>query len=248
MFVREDSGDVAVLRMAHGKVSALDSEFCESMRHELDRLRDGAAAAVVLTGTGTTFSAGVNLFKVLEGGVEYGRQFLPLMEGFLRTLLVFPKPLVAAVNGHAIAGGCIIAAAADHRVMTRGTGRIGVPELVVGVPFPPLPLEMVAARVSPIVLRDLVYSGRTVLADEAVSLGLIDEVVEAEDLIERSVAIARQMSAIPTSAFALTKRGFTDGVLDRVRAASKRNDAVSEAWLSPDVRAAIDRYLDSLRR
>ena len=75
------------------------------------------------------------------------------MEAFFQTLLTFPKPAVAAVNGHAIAGGCIIAAACDHRVMADGTGRIGVPELMVGVPFPSLPLEIVGSRVPASVFR-----------------------------------------------------------------------------------------------
>jgi enoyl-CoA hydratase len=221
MFVREDRTDVAVLRMAHGKVSALDPEF---------------------------FSAGVDLYRILRGGADYVRQFLPLMEHLFRALLVFPKPLVAAINGHAIAGGCIMAAAADHCVMANGGGRIGVPEVVVGVPFPSLPLEMVAARLSPAVLRDVVYSGRTVEADAAVSIGFVDEAVDAEDLLDRSIAIARQFAAIPSATFALTKRNFTDAVLRRVQASRITNADVVEAWASGDVHEAIRRYLDKTIR
>ena len=96
--------------------------------------------AVIVTGSGSSFSAGVDLFRVIKDGPEYGRRFLPVLDDFLRAALTLPKPMVAAINGHAIAGGCILAAACDHRIMTEGNGRIGIPELAVGVPFPALPL------------------------------------------------------------------------------------------------------------
>jgi enoyl-CoA hydratase len=244
MFVREDRNGIAIVRMAHGKVSALDAAFCEAMTSELDRLDHEPARAVVLTGTGSAFSAGVDLYQLLDGGADYVRHFLPLMERFLRALLVFPKPLVAAINGHAIAGGCIIAAAADHRVMARGSARIGVPELAVGVPFPRLPLEIVASRLSPSVLRTLIYSGRTVQPDEALSLGFIDEVVDAGRLMDHAVSVALQLSAIPAQTFALTKRAFTEPVLERVQGAVARNSEIVDAWLSPEVHTAIRGYLD----
>lgn len=244
MFVREDAGEIAVLRMAHGKVSALDAAFCEAMAGELDRIEKDKPRALVLTGTGSSFSAGVDLYQLLGGGPDYVRHFLPMMEHFLRTLLVFPKPLVAAINGHAIAGGCIIAAASDHRVMARTTARIGVPELAVGVPFPRLPLEIMASRLSPTVLRTLIYTGRTVQPDEALAVGFVDEVVEPERLMERALVVAQQLGAIPLQTFALTKRAFTETVLERVRASVESNIDVVEAWLSPEVHAAIRRYLE----
>jgi enoyl-CoA hydratase len=232
MFGREDRGDIAVIRMAHGKVSALDPAFCEALTAELERLDQQPVRALVLTGTGSAFSAGVDLHQLLNRGADYVRHFLPLMETFFRALLVFPKPLVAAINGHAIAGGCIIAAAADHRVMARGTARIGVPELAVGVPFPSLPLEIIASRVSPALLRSLVYSGRTVQPDEAVAVGFVDEVVDADRLLERSVAVAQELGAIPATTFALTKQAFTSAVLQRVRHSVDHNLDVVEAWLT----------------
>jgi enoyl-CoA hydratase len=208
----------------------------------LAQLEKGDQRAVVLTGTGSAFSAGVDLFRLLDGGADYVRQFLPAMGRFFRALVVFPKPLVAAINGHAIAGGCIIAAAADYRVMTRGRGRIGVPELVVGVPFPRLPLEIVSARVSPAMLRTLIYTGCTVEADEAVTVGFVDEATEADRLMERALAVAQQLGAIPATTFAMTKRALTAPLLDRVSHAD--DSQVIEAWDSETIHAAIRSYLD----
>ena len=243
MITREDSDGIAVLRMAHGKVSALDTEFNIAFVRELNRAAESDSRALIITGTGSAFSAGVDLFKVLDGGRDYLRDFLPSMTLFFMTLLTFPKPVVAAINGHAIAGGCIIAAACDYRVMAEGTGRIGVPELAVGVPFPVLPFEIVRARVTPTNFRHLVFSGRTVQAEEALQLGLIDEVAPPDVVLTRARAAAEQLTLIPAVTFALTKRSFNEPVLERVRNAASLNDEVLESWASPAVQAQIRAYL-----
>jgi enoyl-CoA hydratase len=244
VITREDSGEIAVVRMAHGKVSALDTGFCDALVREIDTIAAGSAKALVLTGTGTTFSAGVDLFQVLNGGADYLAKFLPAMQRLFRALLTFPKPAVAAVNGHAIAGGCIIAAACDHRVMADGSGRIGVPELVVGVPFPTLPFEIVLARVSHAAFRRLVYFGSTVLPHQAVELGLVDEIAPADVLIARAREIAQQLACIPAVTFALTKRTFTASLLDRVSASASLDADVVVAWRSPDVQNRIKEYVE----
>jgi enoyl-CoA hydratase len=181
---------------------------------------------------------------VLNGGAEYLKQFLPAMEGFFRTLLTFPKPAIAAVNGHAIAGGCIIAAACDYRIMAEGSARIGVSELAVGVPFPTLPFEIVRARVVPQQFRDLVLTGRTVQPQEALALGFVDEVAPFDVLMARAQHAAERLAEIPAIAFALTKRTFTDPLLERVRGAASLNADVLEAWESPAVQARMRAYVE----
>jgi enoyl-CoA hydratase len=243
MFTREDRDGTTVLRLAHGKVSALDVELCKALSAELTTLAS-SPAAVVLTGTGSAFSAGVDLIRVLEGGAAYLNVFLPAMETLFRTLLTFPSPLVAAINGHAIAGGCIIAAASDHRVMADGNGRIGVPELLVGVPFPTLPFEIVRARVSAAHFRGLVLTGRTVLPSEALTVGFVDDVATPDRLLPQALEAAARLSQIPPVAFALTKRAFTDPILMRVDAARPLNDEVLAAWESPAVQNRMRAYVE----
>ena len=244
MIIREDSGTIAVLRLAHGKVSALDVDLCQALVRELGEIAASDARALVVTGTGSAFSAGVDLFRVLDGGAAYLRQFLPAMEAFFKTLLTFSKPAIAAINGHAIAGGCIIAAACDYRVMAEGSGRIGVPELAVGVPFPALPFEIVRARVLPTPFRDLVFTGRTVLPSEAIAVGLIDETAPADVLMTRAAHAAEKLAEITPVTFALTKRAFTEPLLERVRAAATLDRDVFEAWESSVVQSRIRAYLE----
>jgi enoyl-CoA hydratase len=246
MIIREDVNDIAVIRFAHGKVSALDVDFCTAVVAELASVSSSGARALILTGTGSAFSAGVDLFRVLKGGADYLRLFLPAMEGFFTALITFRKPLIAAINGHAIAGGCIIASACDHRVMAESTGRIGVPELVVGVPFPALPFEMVRARVSMAKFRELVLSGRTVAADEALTLGLVDEVAPADVLLTRALHAAKHLITIPPISFALTRQAFAEPILERVRKSGSLNDEVIAAWSSAEVQARMRAYVEQV--
>ncbi len=235
---------VAVLRMRHGKANAIDLEFCEALTARLDECRQAPTAAVVITGDGRMFSAGVDLRRVLEGGAEYVHAFLPAMIKTFELVFSYEKPVVAAVNGHAIAGGCILACAADRRIIARQAGRIGVPELLVGVPFPMAALEIMRFAVAPTHLQALVYSGATVPAERAPEWGLADAVVEPEALLDHAVGVAAEMAAIPADVFAFTKRQLREPALARIRDAGPRADrAVQQTWESAATLEAIGDYV-----
>jgi enoyl-CoA hydratase len=244
MIERKDSDGIRVLKLAHGKVSAMDIELGEALTAEFKAASDPSVKALIVTGTGSSFSAGVDLFRLINEGPDYARRFVPVLDQFLLATLTFPKPVVAAINGHAIAGGCILAAACDHRIMTEGAGRIGIPELAVGVPFPALPLQIMAARVADGPLRDLVFSGRTVQVDEAKTMGLVDEKCPVGMLLDSATEVARKLASIPPGAFALTKEAFYSPILERTRQLADLNARVSDAWLQQHTYDTIRAYLD----
>ncbi len=244
MIERKDAGGIRTLKLAHGKVSAMDIELGEAFLNEMQDALDPSVKAVILTGSGSSFSAGVDLFRVLKDGPEYGRRFLPVLDNLLRAALTLPKPMIAAINGHAIAGGCILAATCDHRIMSEGAARIGIPELAVGVPFPALPLQIMSARVADGPLRDLVYTGRTVLIDEAKALGLVDEKCPSGMLMDRAMEIAERLLAIPAGAFALTKQAFYTPILERTKQLADMNARVVDAWLQQHTYDTIRAYLE----
>ena len=244
MIERKETNGVRILKLAHGKVSAIDIELGEALLRELDDAAAAPIRAVIVTGSGSSFSAGVDLFRVVHDGPDYGSRFLPVLDAFLRSALTLPKPMVAAVNGHAIAGGCILAAACDHRIMVEGSGRIGIPELAVGVPFPALPLQVMAARLSDAVLRDLVFTARTVQVDEAKALGLVDDKCPNGMLMDRAMEAAERLAAIPASTFALMKEAFYTPILDRAAQLAGLNARVIEAWKQPATYDTIRNYLE----
>jgi enoyl-CoA hydratase len=240
-----ERGAVAILQIAHGKANALDIELCEAIAARFDALRTAPTTAVVITGQGRMFSAGVDLLRVGEGGAPYLRRFLPALHRLYETVFFFPKPVVAAVNGHAIAGGCVLACCADRRIAARDAGRIGVTELLVGVPFPPMAFEVMRFATAPQYFPDVIFSGATFPPDEALQRGLLDEVVEANVLLERAVAAAERSAALSPVAFAMTKRQIRQPVADRVAGDGVRLAAEADViWTAPATLARIQDYVN----
>ena len=243
MIERTTSDDgILTLRLAHGKASALDLELLESLALAVAEAGASDARAVILTGTGSIFSAGVDLFRVVDGGREYNERFLPALSRLLLDLFSIPRPLVVAVNGHAIAGGCIFTLCGDYRLMAQGNARIGIPELLVGVPFPGTVVEVIRYAVPPQHLQMLMYTGRTVPPDEALRLGIIDEVTD--DLPARAEAVARQLAALPQDAFLLAKRQLRDKAIGRAKHFANETDpTVLDQWSDAATLTRIREYL-----
>jgi enoyl-CoA hydratase len=241
--VNHDNG-IVILHMRHGKANALDTELCVALKDALEQSQS-TAKAVVLTGEGKIFSAGVDLVRLLESD-DYRRALLQSLAQVLDRLFFYPRPVVAAINGHAIAGGCILACATDHRVMVQETARIGAPELLVGVPFPALALEIMRASAAPHHLQQLMYRGLTCEPAQALAWGLVDELVDKEQVLARALERAREFADIPTRSFELTKLQTRLPSRERlVSSATQEADAqVLQAWNSPEVVTAIRHYVE----
>ena len=241
--IKSDAG-IAVMTLTHGKANALDIEFCEALAARFMELRKSDATAVVVTGQGKIFSAGVDLKRLSEGGADYVRKFLPTLHKLYHTVFNHPKPVVAAINGHAIAGGCVLACCADRRIMARESGRIGVTELLVGVPFPALAFEIVRFAVPPRHLPEFTLSGATYATDVALQRGWIDEIAEPGDLIEDAVAVAQELALLSPAAFAQTKAQFRQPVAERLKQSGEATDKkVTAIWTAPATLAYIRDYV-----
>lgn len=237
---------VAVVTMHHGKVNALDIEFCEALAAHFQELAvSSGTKAVVLTAQGKAFSAGVDLLRLSNGGADYIRKFLPSLHKLCDAVFFHPKPVVAAVNGHAIAGGCVLAACADRRVMARGPGRIGVTELLVGVPFPTLAFEIVRFAVPPQYLAEVIYSGATYDSDAAMQRGWIDEIAEPAELLEDAYALAQELAELSPAAFAQTKAQMRQPIAERVAASAAATEkVVTDVWAADATLRYILAYVE----
>ena len=237
-------GDVAVLRMTHGKANALDVEFCDALADTLAKAGAGAARAVIVTGSGNIFCAGVDLVRISAEGAPYVRKFLPSLHRLFDAAFNLPKPMVTAVNGHAMAGGCVLACCADVRVAARGNGRIGITEILVGVPFPALAFEVMRYAAKAQYLPDMTLTGATYLADEACERGLVDQVVEPVELMDRAMTEAKRLAALPAATFAATKAQLHQRVSDHMAQHGARIDArVEQIWTSDETLANIRAFV-----
>src|SRR3954466_4588638 len=196
----EKHDDVAVVRLEHGKVNALDLELLRAISETMRSV--AAADAVVLTGAGNAFSAGVDLRRIADGGVAYAEEFLPALSEAFLAVFDCPRPVVAAINGHALAGRCVIAAAADVRLMSGGS--IGLTELLVGVQFPTVPLEIARYAFGPSAAR-LALTASAYDVDDALRLGLGAEVPSPDALLPSAVARAAALAQLHGDVYATTK-------------------------------------------
>ncbi len=246
MIHSERRGPVTILKMDHGKVNAIDVEFLQALADSLAEVeKAGPDGPVVLTGTGNIFSAGVDLFRLLKGGESYVDQLLQSLTESLLKLFTLPRPVVASINGHAIAGGCVLACACDYRIMAKGNATIGVPELRVGVPFPGVALEIMRFATSRERLQELLYLGKTYTPDEACQRGLVDEIVDAESLIDRACDVAESLAQIGVESFAVTKRQLRAPSVGRIAQHPRDEPEVVQIWKAPETHAAIRSYLDA---
>ena len=241
MLETEDRSGVTVLRLQHGKVNALDTELLRAITAAMRDL--DPASAVVITGHGSAFSAGVDLKRIVDGGQPYVREFLPALTEMFLAVFNHPGPVVAAVNGHAIAGGCVLAAACDVRLMSGG--RIGLAELTVGVPFPTVAIEIMRHAIGP-AAGNLVLTARLLDPGQARSIGLIHDVEAREALLDSAVALAQAMAKTPAEVFSLSKRQLQLPARSAMDGHDADEVTIAAGWESSGTRDAIAGYLASL--
>lgn len=233
--------NVTVIALSHGKVHALDLELVDALATAFRDLPPNEPA--VLTGTRRAFSAGVDLKRMSDGGASYARQFLPRLDEMFLAIYDHPGPVVAAVNGHALAGGCVIAAACDYRLMSQGT--IGLVELSAGVPFPSSAIEIIRGAAGPFASR-LVLSSAGITPETAHTIGLVDELSPAETLLDAAVAHAARLARIPPAVYTLTKRQLQGPTRERIAAARALDPTIAGHWASDEVQGAIRQRLQEL--
>src|SRR5262245_12506192 len=215
-------------------------EFCEALTARFAEI--SSARAVVMTASGRTFSAGVDLMRLLEGGAPYVRKFLPMLSNMFAAVFSHPAPVGAASNGRAIPGRWLLACAADKRLMARDGGRIGVTELLVGVPFPPVAMEIMRCAAAPQFFADAIFGGATYAPAEAVARGFIHDVVEPQALLERAVAAAKALAALPPKAFALSKQQTRAPALEAMQS-PELDAAIAQIWTAPETLERVRDYV-----
>jgi enoyl-CoA hydratase len=220
----ESRSGTALVTFDRPPLNAFDLGFMDELHAALQQLaREPPSAGLVLSGAGPAFSAGVDFKLVPRYGPQDARAMLERVNSCVTLLYGLPTCTVAAVNGHAIGGGLIMALACDARLAADASMRLALTEITAGIPYPACPMEVLRGELEPSGRRRLVLSGEAVSAAQALELGLVDELVPPGELLDRAVELARSQAG--AASYALVKQQLKGEALARMTAiVRERND------------------------
>lgn len=248
----ERRGRVAVVTMNTNKVNAQNREFFADLHETFDRLEtEYNECPVVLTGQGQRFSAGLDLgehFPIFARDSDGVTEWFALYRATNMRLFTYPRPVVAAVNGHAFAGGLVTAGVCDKRIAAAGDFRFSLNEVLIGIPMPAVYVRMLGyAWGEPVSARVSLF-GETFSTEQALEIGILDEVVPAEELLERTVAAAGSIPPDCIEQYAFTKRAAQAATLRDIAELADPLDRELGKWFTTDsAHHAHRRYWQDLK-
>ena len=247
MILTFEHEEVRELRLNRPPVNALSPELIATLLHAVRMAPQEGKRALVLSGSPGMFSAGLDvpiLLKLDRPAMDaVWRDFYELM----KALACSPIPIAAAITGHAPAGGTVLALFCDWRVAAEGDSKMGLSEVQVGLPVPPVILSALRRLVGARQAERLAVSGLLISPANAAALGLVDEVVPAEQVLGRALKWCQDLLALPQFATALTRRqARADLVAEFARDIDHELAEVSSLWWGQETQAALHRMVEQL--
>jgi len=225
--VPSKSDGVAAVKIDKGKVNALNVTVVSELYEVFRGLEtDESVRSVILTGTGRFFSFGFDIPECLSYSKDKFKGYVDAFTEFYRYLFRFPKPVVAALNGHTVGGGCAMAIACDHRLMIDGKAKITLNEIGVGLSVFAGITAILVYCIGSKKAQEVLFSGRMYSAREALQIGLVDEVVQEELLDARALEVAREYAGRDSAAFASIKNLLKNPVSEQI--ALREKDSIKE--------------------
>ncbi len=198
---------VAEVVLSRGTANAINEALVDELRRCFEELAaDADVNAVVLTGNGNFFSFGLDVPEFLQYAKDDFIRFVTKFADLYTYIFLYPKPVIAALNGHTVAGGCMLATACDYRVMVSGKARISLNEIKFGSSLFPGSVEMLRYCTGPRNAEIVAYTGAKYSAEKAKGLGLIDQVVSQKDLTESAAVAAQEFARRYSPAFESIKK------------------------------------------
>lgn len=242
------SEGLATIRLAGIHGNAINDDLLDGIESALRRAtQEGTVRGLLLASAGKLFSPGLDL-QILSGFDRSTMEaFLAKFSRCMLSLYTYPGPLVAAVSGHAVAGGCVLAMTADRRILRRGA-RIGLNEVKVGVPLPWGVAQMMREGIPPQRVEEVCLLGLNYADEAAVAIGLAHEVLEPEGFEDAARARLADLAEKEAGAFARTKEYLRADTVARIRAGEEqRRGEFLDCWFSPGTRERIASIVAGLR-
>ena len=234
-------GHVTELRLARAPVNALNPALCNALTQALAAALANGAQGIVLSGGPKVFSAGLDVPYLLSLGDDQAALLAAWTDFFdaARALLNSPVPVVAALAGHAPAGGCVLALCCDYRIMAEGPYRIGLNETQVGLAAPEGIQSLMARVVGPHRAERLLVAGAMPDAAEALRIGLVDELTGIDDVATRARVWLEELLQLPRKPMLETRRIARADAVDCLRDERIDLPRFVVAWMEPDTQAGL---------
>ena len=239
----------ALVTLQHG-ANALDDELLGALGSEVEALVAAGAPPLVLhSAHPNIFCPGLDLKKLDGRGRDDLRRLIEQFAALLRRLATYPGPTVAALSGHAIAGGCLLALACDRRVMARAGARLGLSEINLGIPVPAGAITMLLALYPTRAVEQLVLEGDGLGSERAVELGFVERLAERDAVLDEALRVANHLGSRPAAAFAEAK-GFLRAAMASAMAARDAHEIERflDHWFDPATQDRIGAQVAAFSR
>jgi enoyl-CoA hydratase len=247
----ERQGALGILRLDKGRGNAIDDALLEDLaRWAVEAARDDRLRGVLMASAHPRlFSPGLDLVSLIERDREAMRDFMNRFATVLWGLFGLLKPVVAAINGHAVAGGCILALTADYRVLSRAAAQIGLNEVKIGIPLPWSVVMLLKSTVPAGSLTEVALLGRNFAGEDAVRVGLVDALADPGQLEQDALARLQEFAEKDALAFGATKGWMRSQTVATMKAhEAETADVWLDAWFSAPTRERLRQVVDSLKK
>jgi 3,2-trans-enoyl-CoA isomerase len=210
-------GGIATVTLNRGKVNALNESTVEEIRNSFETLENNQdVRAIIFTGHGKFFSFGFDIPEFLSYSKNEFIRYLEKFTSLCTYLFLYPKPIIAALNGHAIAGGCMLATTCDYRLMVSDNAKISLNEINFGSSVFASSVDILRFCVGSINAQRVLYSGAMFSAEEAKRLALIDKIISQDELMEKTQDVAEDFARKDSAAFRSMKQLLRKPVADEI--------------------------------
>jgi enoyl-CoA hydratase/carnithine racemase len=237
-----------ILTLNRGTANPINQEMVTELRATVaEAEKDDKIKGLILTGKSPFFTAGLDVIELYGYDKEEIKNFWYDFAGLTSDLVKFSKPLISSITGHSPAGGCVLAICCDYRVMAEGNYRIGLNEIPVGITIPTNIYDLYSFWIGDKLAYQYLLEGKLILAEKALEVGLVDEVVPVEKVLERAEKKMKNYLSFPANAWKESKANFRKGLISKLSQDVEASfEPTMRQWWSPEGRFALKMVVDML--